>query len=113
MKAAAGQASVELVAAGGALILIALVCLEALAVGYGAVMADHAAEAAALALANGRPPTEAARRAVPGWPGRAIRVRSGGGRVSVELIPPAPVPFLRRRLALTSDAAVRMPQVGG
>ena len=83
-----GQASVELVGTLGALALAALVAFQLLAAGYAAVMADHAAEAAALALANGREPGGAARAAIPGWPRSAVRVRSDGRRVAVELTPP-------------------------
>ena len=102
-----GQASVELVGGLAALLLLALVGFQLLAVGYGAVMADHAAEAAALALANGSDPDEAARAAVPGWPKDALRVRSAPDRVEVTLLPPSPLSFLRGRLAVTGEAAVR------
>jgi hypothetical protein len=104
-----GQASVELVAGAAVVLLTALIGFQLLAVGYGAVMADHAAEAAALALANGREPEAAARAAVPGWPERGMRITGRGGRVSVELVPPSPFGFLRGRLALRSEAAVRLP----
>ena len=99
-----GQASVELVGTLGALALAALVAFQLLAAGYAAVMADHAAEAAALALANGREPGAAARAAVPGWPDSALRVRSDGRRVAVELTTPSPLRFLRDRLRLTGEA---------
>src|SRR5207247_5612121 len=56
-----GQATLELVAGGAAVLLFGLIGLQLVAVGSGAVMADHAAEAAALALANGREPEAAAR----------------------------------------------------
>lgn len=99
-----GQASVELVGTLGAVALVALVAFQLLAAGYAAVMADHAAEAAALALANDREPGDAARAAVPGWPRSALRVRSNGRRVAVELTPPSPLRFLRDRLRLTGEA---------
>lgn len=108
-----GQASVELVGTLGALALAALVAFQLLAAGYAAVMADHAAEAAALALANGREPGGAARAAVPGWPRSALRVHSDGRRVAVELTPPSPLRFLRERLRLTGEAELARTTRGG
>jgi hypothetical protein len=113
MRATQGQATVELAAGTVVLLLLALVGFQLLAVGYGAVMADHAAEAAALALANGNAPEAAARAAVPGWPKSALRVRSAPGRVRVTLLPPSPLSFLRGRLVVTGDAAVRQRPRGG
>jgi hypothetical protein len=113
MRATQGQATVELAAGTVVLLLLALVGFQLLAVGYGAVMADHAAEAAALALANGSAPEAAARAAVPGWPKRALRVRSERGRVRVALLPPSPLSFLHGRLAVTGEAAVRQRPRGG
>ena len=104
---AGGQASVELVAGALGVLLAGLVAFQLLAAGYAAVMAGHAAEAAALALANGREPSEAARSAVPGWPRGAARIRTRGGRVYVTLVPPSPLRFLRTRLSVTGEAAVR------
>jgi hypothetical protein len=89
------------------LLLVALLGFQVLAFGYGAVMADHAAEAAALALANGGEAEEAAHAAVPGWPRSALRVRAVPDRVRVTLLAPSPLSFLRRRLAVTGEAAVR------
>ena len=48
---ARGQASVEVVASAGFLLLAGLIGLQLLGFGYAVVMADNAAEAAALALA--------------------------------------------------------------
>jgi hypothetical protein len=107
MRRCDGQASVELAAGIAAVLLLALIGFQLLAVGYGAVMADHAAEAAALALAVGSDPDEAAAGAVPGWPKRALRVRSVLNRVEVTLLPPTVLSFLRGRLAVTGAAAVR------
>jgi hypothetical protein len=102
-----GQASVELVGSLAAVLLLALAGFQLLAVGYGAVMADHAAEAAALALAVGSDPDDAASAAVPGWPEDALRVRSRPNRVEVTLLPPAALSFMRGRLAVTGEAVVR------
>jgi hypothetical protein len=104
-----GQASVELVGLAGALLLASLIAFQLLAAGYAVVMADHAAEAAALALANHRPAAQAAADAVPGWPRRALRVRRDRGAVAVTLLPPSPLGILRGRLAVTAQAAVSVP----
>jgi hypothetical protein len=102
-----GQASIELIGGAVAVLLLGLIGFQLLAVGYAAVMADHGAEAAALALANGADPGEAAADAVPGWPRRALRVRREEGRVRLILLAPSPLRFLRGRLAITSEAVVR------
>jgi hypothetical protein len=102
-----GQASVELLGGAVAVLLLGLVGFQLLAVGYAAVMADHAAEAAALALANGADPGEAAAGAVPGWPRRAMRLRREDGRLRLTLLAPSPLRFLRERLAIRSEAVVR------
>jgi hypothetical protein len=104
-----GQASVELLAGAGALLVAALVALQLLAAGYAAVMADHAAEAGALALADGHGAAAAARSAVPGWPDGAIQVEVGRGTVVVTLAPPSPLGALRARLAARGRAVVRPP----
>ena len=108
-RADGGQASVELVAGAALTFLVALLIFQVLAAGYAAVMADHAAEAGALALANGRPAGDAARSSVPAWPDGATRVRIEGDAVEVTLVPPSPLPFLRGRLAATGRAVVRRP----
>lgn len=102
-----GQATVELVAALPALLLAALVALQLLAAGYALTLADGAAEAGALALAAGRPAAEAARAALPGWARDDVDVAVSGGRVSVRLRAPSPLPALSERLAVTGSAAAR------
>jgi hypothetical protein len=105
----AGQASVELVAGALVVSLVALLSLQLLAAGYAASMADHAAEAGALALANGRSAADAARSAVPAWPDGASNVEVQGDSVRVTLVPPSPFRFLRDRLSATGRAVVRRP----
>ncbi len=102
-----GQATVELVAALPALLLAGLLALQLLATGYALTLADGAAEAGALALASGRPAVAAAREALPGWAEDDVDVSVGGGRVSVRLRPPSPLPAIAERLAVTSSAAAR------
>jgi hypothetical protein len=104
-----GQASVELAAGVAMTLVVGLLILQLLAAGYAAVMADHAAEAGALALANGRAPAPAARSAVPGWPRGASRIQVDGDAVRVTLSPPSPFRFLRGRLAATGRAVARRP----
>jgi hypothetical protein len=102
-----GQSTVELVAALPALILAALLALQLLVAGYALTLADGAAEAGALALASGRPAVDAARDALPGWAQSDVEVSVSGGRVTVRLRPPSPLPVLAERLAVTSSASAR------
>jgi pilus assembly protein CpaE len=102
-----GQSTVELVAALPALLLAGLLALQLLATGYALTLADGAAEAGALALAVGEPPSVAARDALPGWAEEEVDVLVNGGRVTVRLRPPSPLPAIADRLTVTSSAAVR------
>lgn len=102
-----GQATVELVAALPALLLAGLLALQLLAAGYALTLADGAAEAGALALATGAPAKQAARGAVPGWAADQVEVTVRGGRVTVRLHPPSPLPAIGDRLAVSSSAAAR------
>jgi Flp pilus assembly protein TadG len=100
-----GQASVELAAAAPALLLLALVLFQLLAVGYSAVLAGDAAEAGALALAGGADARAAARGALPGWSRtRMSVVVSGGSSVRVSLRPPSALALLGRRLEVHATA---------
>jgi hypothetical protein len=103
----AGQSTVELVAALPALLLAGLVALQLLVTGYTLTLADGAAEAGALALASGRPAVAAARDALPGWAENDLDVSVQGGRVTVRLRPPSPLPAIADGLAVTSSAAAR------
>lgn len=102
-----GQATVELVAALPALLLAGLLALQLLATGYALTLADGAAEAGALALASGQPAVAAARDALPGWARDDVEVDVSGGRVTVRLPPPSPLPAVADRLAVTSSAAAK------
>jgi hypothetical protein len=102
-----GQAAVELIAAVPALLLVALLSLQLLATGYALTLADGAAEAGALALASGQPAVAAARDALPGWAADDVDVNVSGGRVTVRLPPPSPLPAVADRLAITSSAVAR------
>jgi hypothetical protein len=76
-------------------------------------MADHSAQAAAMALAAGRPARAAALEAVPGWPERALRVRSGAETVRVSLEPPSLLRLVGTRIAVEGRAAVVAGPAGG
>jgi hypothetical protein len=102
-----GQSTVELVAALPALLLAGLLALQLFATGYALTLADGAAEAGALALAAGRPATIAARDALPGWAEDEVTVSVQGGRVTVRLPPPSPLPAIADHLTVVSSAAVR------
>jgi len=101
-----GQASVELLGALPALLLLALVIFQLLAVGYSSVLAGSAAEAGALALAAGGDAEAGVREALPGWSKVRADVEVAGGRVTVRIEPPSLLPSLERRFAVRADAAV-------
>lgn len=105
-----GQASVELLAGVPLLLLVALIGLQLLAAGYSLTLADGAAEAGALALSSRRPVLPAVRESLPGWAKERIGVRIAGGRVSVSLQPPSPLPALGRALTVESEAWSRPPE---
>lgn len=102
-----GQSTVELIAALPALLLAGLLALQLLVTGYTLTLADGAAEAGALALASGRSAAGAARGALPGWAEDDVEVSVKGGRVTVRLRPPSPLPAIARGLTVTSSAAAR------
>jgi hypothetical protein len=105
--AQSGQATVELIAALPAILLAGYIAFQMLAAGYSLSLADGAAEAGALALASGRPATEATRAALPGWAADEVEVSVRGGRVTVRLNPPSLSEALAERLTVTGSAAAR------
>jgi hypothetical protein len=105
----AGQAAVELVAGLPALLLVAAVVMQLLAVGYTAVLAGDAAEAGALAIARGRAADSAARSAVPGWVRGGMQVRRSVAAVNVQMRPPRLVPWVGSVLRVHASAAVAAP----
>jgi Flp pilus assembly protein TadG len=104
-----GQAAVEMMGALPVVLLLGLVVLQLLAVGYSSVMAGQAAESAALAVADGGAPEDAARAAVPGWSRAGMRVKVSEGRVEVSMRPPAALDALARRLEVHAAAEVQAP----
>ncbi len=108
-KGERGQASVELLAAVPAVMLLGFVLFQLLAVGYSSVLAGSAAEAGALAIAGGGDGRRAVREALPGWSSRRMRITVAGGSVRVLLEPPAPLRAVGRHLAVSADARVKAP----
>jgi hypothetical protein len=105
-----GQAGVELIVAAVALLIAALAVLQLLAAGRMSAIADGAAEAAAIALVNGRDPEEAARAAAPSWVRGGVHVRERSGHVTVTLGAPPVLRTIKGPLRVTAHAAVRTPR---
>lgn len=101
------QATVEAIAGIAVLILAGLVCFQLLAAGYTVTIADGAAEAGAVALVRGEPVERAVRRALPGWAKQRVTVSRVGMMVKVRLRPPALLPSMDDRLAVTAGAGGR------
>ena len=99
-----GQASIELVVLAPLLAAIVLAAAQLLAAGAAGELADHAAEAAAVAMLQGGDPADAARDAVPGWSRDRMTVRIDGRRVRVRLRPPSPIPGLGSMLEASREA---------
>ncbi len=110
MSSESGQSTVELVAGLPALLLAGLIALQLLVAGYALTLADGAAEAGALALASGEPAREAVRAALPGWAEDEIGLSVSGGRVTVRVRPPSPIPAIADRLIVSSSAFARPAQ---
>lgn len=104
-----GQASVEVLGAVPALLLLGLVVFQLLAVGYSAVLAGTAAEAGALALAGGADAKAGVRESLPGWSRARANVMVSRASVEVRLRPPSPLAAVGRRLEVTGRASVGAP----
>jgi len=100
----AGQASVEIVALAPLIVALALAAAQLLAAGAARELADHAAEAGAIALLQGTDPRSAARDAAPGWSRERLHVRVDGRRVRVRLHPRTFLPGLAGLLEATGEA---------
>jgi hypothetical protein len=99
-----GQASVELVALAPMLLAAVLAVSQLLAAGAAQELADHAAEAGAVALLQQTDPAAAAREAVPGWSRGRVDVRVQDRRVRVRVRPRAFLPALAELLEATGEA---------
>ncbi len=100
----AGQASVELVAVAPMLLAVVLAVAQLLAAGVAHELADHAAEAGAIALLQRSDPAAAARDAVPGWSRGRVDVHVQDRHVRVRLRPRTFLPKLAELLEATGDA---------
>jgi hypothetical protein len=109
MRSARGQAAVEVVGMLPLLAVAGVAVLQLLAAGAAHEYAGHAAEAGAIALADGREAKEAARDALPGSSRRRLDVRVDGRRVRVRLRPPSVIRRVGDLLAAeaTADAGPR------
>jgi hypothetical protein len=99
-----GQAAVELVALLPLVVAVALGILQALAAGLAVELAGHAAQSAAVAIAEGRDGEAAARAALPGWARSRLRIDLHGTRVRVRVVPPSLLPGAGERLAASASA---------
>jgi hypothetical protein len=99
-----GQATVELVVLAPLLVAVVLGAAQLLAAGAAGELADHAAEAAAVAMLQGDDPAGAARDAVPGWSRSRMSVRIEGRLVHVRMRPPSPIPGFADLLVAEREA---------
>ena len=108
-----GQASVEVVAAVPAILLVGLLCLQLLATGYAASVADGAAEAGAIAIATGLPADDAVDSALPDWARDTASIDADGARLTVTVRPLSPLAGLAHALEVSSTAWARTPSGDG
>jgi hypothetical protein len=101
---AAGQATVEVVGMLPLVAVVAFAALQALAAGLAAELADHAAEAGAVAILEGADPRDAAEHAIPGWSGAHVDVSVHAKTVRVRVRPPAVLRSVGDLLASTAEA---------
>jgi uncharacterized protein (UPF0548 family) len=86
------------------LALAGLAIMQLLAAGAAREYAGHAAEAAAMAVGEGRDPAAAAHDAIPSWSAHRLRVHADGRRVEVDLRPPSIVHAIGDLLAAHAEA---------
>ena len=104
IRGESGQASIELVAVAPLVLAVVLAMAQLLAAGAAHELADHAAEAGAIALLQHTDPAAAAREAVPGWSRGRVDVRVQDGSVRVRLRPRSFLPKLAELLEATGEA---------
>lgn len=109
MSRDSGQATVELVAAIPLLLIAGSIAMQLMLCGYALTLADGAAEAAALALAAGRPVKAAAEDSLPAWAANRVDLAVRGGEVMVRLQPPSLLPAVGDHLVVTSKSFARPP----
>jgi hypothetical protein len=99
-----GQSTVEIVGLLPILLAVVFGAAQLLAAGVANEVADHAAEAGAMAMLQGGDPADAARAAAPGWARDRVEVDVSGRRVAVTVRPPSPFPPLADRLTAHASA---------
>ena len=99
-----GQAAIETVAMLPLLVAVALAIGHALSAEAARELAGHAAEAAAIAVARGTDPKEAAEASLPEWSRERMDVVVEGRGVRVRLRTLAVVPGVADLLATTATA---------
>jgi hypothetical protein len=99
-----GQASIELVGALPLLVAVALGAGQALSAGLARELADHAAEAGAVAALQDADAASAARRALPGWARSRVAVHVARDAVRVDLRPPTLIPGVASLLTASATA---------
>jgi len=99
-----GQASIELVVLAPLLAAVVLAAAQLLAAGAAGELADHAAEAGAVAMLQNADPAQAARDAVPGWSRSRMTVRIEDRIVRVRMRPPSPISGLADLLESRREA---------
>ena len=104
MRGDRGQSAVEVVAMLPLVAVVAFAVLQVLAAGMAAELADHAAEAGAVALLEGADAHKAARKAIPDWSGAHVDVAIHGKQVRVRVRPPAVLRNVGDLLASTAEA---------
>lgn len=87
------------------LAIVAAAVLQLLAAGVAAELADHAAEAGAVALVQQREPAQAVKDAVPGWSRDRLSMKVEGRTVHVRLRPAALTSSLADLLAADATAS--------
>jgi hypothetical protein len=87
-----GQSTVELVGLLPLLVTVVFAAAQLLAAGVAGELADHAAQAGAMALLQGDgAPQDAVRDALPRWARQRADVEVRGRRVLVTVRPPSPL----------------------
>jgi hypothetical protein len=103
-----GQASVELLGALPAALLVVAIGWQLLLTGQAAWLAGNAARVAARANAVGKDPESAARGSLPSYLRRDLEVAQGGdGRVRVRVRVPLALPGALSPLSVRADAAMQ------
>lgn len=101
-----GQSAVELMGLLPLVAVLGLAMLQLLSAGLAVEFANHAAEAGALAIAQGRDPKEAIKESLPDFSSSKVeqKLTSGGRKVEVTITPLKFVPGLAKELKATASA---------